>query len=140
MFMSVLLTERPLATTEFSDWLKDRLDERGIDTSHFAAYTGKKYQTASRWVTGESRPEPENCQLIADVIHRDVREVMARAGYLKLESLQLEAFELIAKLSQVEEKVERAGEHYESATTELRQVREEVERWRERLPSPPESP
>lgn len=111
----------------------ERVAERGLDTSHFAAYAETNFQTASRWLAGENRPGTSSCYKIAKAIRRDPREVLARAGHLQLDATQLEGLDLEARLSAVEERFQRAGDQFENVSAELRRVREEVQRWRERL-------
>ena len=137
--MVVNLCERALTTSEFSEWLTEKVRERGIDVAHFAAYADDTpYQTASRWLSGENNPGPANCYKIAKAIRREPDEVLARAGHLKIDPHRLEGLDLAGTFNLLQDKLEQTDDARDLIATEMQAVRERLEQWRAQQISPPE--
>jgi transcriptional regulator with XRE-family HTH domain len=68
-------------------WLQWQLDRREWSQADFtrelSRAAGRQISTGlvSNWLTGARRPSPESCELIAEVFHTDVDEVLTRAGH-----------------------------------------------------------
>lgn len=58
------------------------MQRREWTQADFARQTGFTTGTISRWWRGERIPDPASCDLIADVLHIDVEEVLRQAGHL----------------------------------------------------------
>ena len=67
---------------DFAEWLAERLRRREWNQSDFARRTGFTTGTVSRWLRNERTPDPASCDIIADVLHMDVAEVLRHAGHL----------------------------------------------------------
>lgn len=64
----------------FGEWLKDRLDEAGMEQQQLAARLGVNASTISKWVHGLSTPHANTCDRIAAELDLDPDEVRDRAG------------------------------------------------------------
>lgn len=64
----------------FGAWLAMELRRREWSASDFARYAKVTPSMVSRWLRG-TVPSPESCDVIADVLHADVDQVLSLAGH-----------------------------------------------------------
>lgn len=69
----------------FHDWFKFELKRREMNQADFARRSGIAPSTVSSWATGDRVPDPESCDLIADVLLVDRDMVLALAGHRTLD-------------------------------------------------------
>lgn len=72
-------------TNTFSEWFKRELLRREWSQADFAKRSKLAPSTVSAWATGDRTPDPESCDLIADVMLVDRDRVLALAGHRSLD-------------------------------------------------------
>jgi transcriptional regulator with XRE-family HTH domain len=70
-----------MATDDFTHWFQLRLRRKGWTASDFARESSVPRSTVGTWFRGERVPDPDSCDVIADVLHVDRDEVLALAGH-----------------------------------------------------------
>jgi transcriptional regulator with XRE-family HTH domain len=75
---------RALETYEerFSRWLSETLEAHELTQSDLARRIGSPPSVVSKWVNGQQRPRPEQCQKIGAALNESHLEVMEEAGHL----------------------------------------------------------
>lgn len=70
-------------STQFSEWLREQMRLRdNMKQAELARRVGVAQSMVSRWVRGESTPEPENGRRLATVFHVREADVLRLAGHL----------------------------------------------------------
>lgn len=65
----------------FGTWLADQIAQRGWNQPEFARRADVKPATVYRWVVGERAPTPTSVKKVAEVLGRDLDEVLTIAGH-----------------------------------------------------------
>lgn len=65
----------------FADWFRNELRRREWTQAEFARRAKMAPSTVSTWTSGDRIPDPDSCDLIADVLLRDLDEVLEAAGH-----------------------------------------------------------
>lgn len=70
------------AKARFADWFRRTLAAHGVEHTTFQAHTGLIAQTVYEWRTGEARPSPPKCEIIARYFRVPLLEVLQAAGHI----------------------------------------------------------
>lgn len=65
----------------FTSWLRQQMSRRGLRPGQVAAMAGVTPSTVSKWLAGNTVPDPESCGRLAVLFGRPVAEVYVAAGH-----------------------------------------------------------
>ena len=65
----------------FANWFRGQLRVRELSQADFARTSGKQTGVVSDWATGKRTPDPQSCDLIADVFGIPIDTVLEAAGH-----------------------------------------------------------
>ena len=87
----------------FAEWLRQKLEERGIKPSQLAAYLELDHVSVLNWLKGKHLPESGNAIKVADYFRVDTDFVLELAGHRRAqrEALDLASPELRLVLRKV---------------------------------------
>lgn len=66
---------------QFSHWLHGQLLRRQWTAADLSRRLNMPSGTVSRWLSGERRPSPQSCDLLADAFQVNTDDVLALAGH-----------------------------------------------------------
>jgi transcriptional regulator with XRE-family HTH domain len=93
--------------SDFPDWLRQELMQRGWRQADFARATGVDVSMISRWLQGR-RPDPASLERVAQTLGVDLDGLLAMAGYRqRLRNDDPRVATLVTKVRQVEWTPER---------------------------------
>jgi len=97
-------TTPPHRDPAFGQWLLTELERRGWSRFYFAQSAGVHASMVYRWTEGQ-RPEPKQCEKIAEALNVDLDVVLAAAGHRPRQELAPGVIraEAAALLNQVDE-------------------------------------
>lgn len=77
--------------SNWSDFLRARLDDRGWDAAHLAAEAGVTPSIVSRWMSGAHKPTADRVRAVADALNVSVMEAMIAADVITPEEAKVTA-------------------------------------------------
>lgn len=91
LFRSLYPVPMGMNTVPFGIWLVNQIERRDWNLSDLARKIGVVPNTVSRWVGGVRNPSYQKCLDIAKALEIDPVDVLIRAGYTPVNTVQVEA-------------------------------------------------
>ena len=118
--MVAIVSTTLVSMSELGAWLQRELDRRDMRPADFARLAGVNPSLVTRWLHG-TKPSPESCDLIADVLGVDLDLVLGLAGH-RANVDELEPDDPVLQLRTLVGRIE--WEHHQA---ELKMIRIQLE-------------